>query len=302
MVSTEHSQISAEGGLILNIRKKGTRDDLFRIGLDESSWMIRCNIWAFGLFKCIISSKCRFCARLLEPALARNFLSVENATEIRHNDSEHRSLARNNLSVEDITERRHNYSGHRSMARNNLSVEDTTEINSDCWLSDILFLEILRLLEFISLIRRSCSTLVPLPKLASFWFCHLLFELIAPHLLWEIFESSASLKVYYMILHDYSIQFLVLPWFPFVPLLVHTSEHYQKWSIPLLLAEILKFNHLLFESITLHLLSENFESRAIMVTDSCNTRSERQRIRRSLTTNEELSIWREESKQEQYPF
>ena len=56
MVSTEHSQISAEGGLILNIRKRGTRDDLFHIGLDESSRTIRCNIWAFGLFKCIIWS------------------------------------------------------------------------------------------------------------------------------------------------------------------------------------------------------------------------------------------------------
>ena len=30
-VSTEHCQISVEGGSILNIRKRGTRDDLFRI-------------------------------------------------------------------------------------------------------------------------------------------------------------------------------------------------------------------------------------------------------------------------------
>ena len=53
------------------------------------------------------------------------------------------------------------------------------------------------------------------------------------------------------------------------------------------------FYHLLLELITLHLLSGNFELRAIRVTDSCNTPSERQRIRRSLTTDEELSVRRE---------
>ena len=74
MVSTEHSQISAEGGLILNIRKKGTRDDLFRIGLDESSWMIRCNIWAVGLFKCIIWST--ILAFKIAMLLIRNVVSI----------------------------------------------------------------------------------------------------------------------------------------------------------------------------------------------------------------------------------
>ena len=50
-------------------------------------------------------------------SFARNNLSVENTTQIRHNDSEHRSLARSNFPVENTTQIRDNDTGSRIIAR-----------------------------------------------------------------------------------------------------------------------------------------------------------------------------------------
>ena len=44
-------------------------------------------------------------------------MSVENTTQIRHNDSEHRSLARSNFPVENTTQIRDNDTGSRIIAR-----------------------------------------------------------------------------------------------------------------------------------------------------------------------------------------
>ena len=44
-------------------------------------------------------------------------MSVENTTQIRHNDTEHRSLAGNKLSVENTTQIRDNDTGSRIIAR-----------------------------------------------------------------------------------------------------------------------------------------------------------------------------------------
>ena len=121
----------------------------------------------------------------------------------------------------------------------------------------------------------------------------LLFKLIIPHWLWVIFESSASLNVYYMNL----LPLLLLIQSSLTrdeELSIRREGDWISRSLPtaeeLITSDNVQMYELKVEQREIkEVLKIESSSRAI----SCNTPSEKQRTRRSLTIDEELSIRRE---------